>query len=556
MIIAMICMAFVASLSALQAYMVKPLLDKIFFEKNSTILNILPIALIAIFLAKGFFYYGYNVLLEKVGQSVILKLRKKIYDHLLTLDISFFHNTPTGELISRVISDVTLMQTAVSHSLIGILKDCLQVISLLGVIFYQDWKLASISMIFLPLSILPIVYFGRIHRSLSTKTQQTMAQVSNNLHEIIGGNRIVKAFCMEGYESLRFFGIIEKLFGIFITEAKVKSFSHSFMELVGGIFVAWVIWYGGHEVLADHSTPGTFFSFLTALVMIYEPIKGLSKVNSSVQQGFASATRVYTVLDTEPRILDSPSAENIPLMSEGIEFKDVTFTYDNKITVLDHINLTIRKGEALALVGTSGAGKTTLVNLVPRFYETGAGQVLLDGRDIKNVTIKSLRNQIAMVTQQTILFNDTIRNNIAYGDPEKSEEDIINAAKAAFALDFINNLPDGFDTVIGEGGAKLSGGQRQRISIARALLKNAPILILDEATSALDTESEREVQRALENLMKNRTSMVIAHRLSTIRNSDRIIVMQNGRIVEEGSHDELLTKGGVYEMLHNMQHHP
>jgi len=325
------------------------------------------------------------------------------------------------------------------------------------------------------------------------------------------------------------------------------------MELLGGIFVAFVIWYGGHQVLKGNSTPGTFFSFLTALVMIYEPIKSLSRVNSTVQQGMAAAGRVFKILDTPPKITDRPDALSIAPLRNNLEFRDVCFSYDNGVQVLDQINLRVKRGECLALVGTSGAGKTSLVNLVPRFFEVDSGEILIDGHDIREVTLPSLRGQIAIVTQQTILFNDTVRNNIAYGEPERAEKDIIEAARAAHALDFIEQLPDGFETVIGESGAKLSGGQQQRLSIARAILKDAPILILDEATSSLDTESEREVQRALENLMRDRTTLVIAHRLSTIRNADRIIVMQHGKIVEEGNHESLIENKGVYEMLHNMQ---
>lgn len=557
MLLSMICMVLVAGFGAAQAYMVKPLLDKIFFEKDHLILNILPLALIGIFLAKGFFYYSYAILLEKVGQSVIRNLRRKIYTHVHSLPLSYFHKTPTGELISRVISDVTLVQSAVSNSLVTILKDCIQVIGLLGVIFYQNWVLASISIIFLPVALVPIVLFGRIHRSYSMQSQQTTALLSNNLHETIAGNRIVKAFCMEEYETGRFTGLLNRLFSIIIKDAKVRNLSHALMELLGGIFVAWIIWYGGREVLRGVSTPGTFFSFLTALVMIYEPIKSVSRMNSTIQQGLASATRVFSVLDIKPEITDSPGAIEIPVLRRTIEFKDVSFHYDNGIPVLKKLNLVVQAGEMLAIAGPSGGGKTTLVNMIPRFFEATGGNILIDGQDIRTVKIKSLRGQIAMVTQETILFNDTIRNNIAYGDPNRSDEELQAAAKAAHAYDFIKELPNGFDTVIGESGAKLSGGQRQRLSIARALLKNAPILILDEATSALDTESEREVQKALENLMKNRTTFVIAHRLSTIRNADRIIVVQDGQIVEEGRHEELLAlkEGeGVYKTLYNLQH--
>jgi subfamily B ATP-binding cassette protein MsbA len=533
--------------------MVKPLLDKIFFEQDQTTLNLLPLALVLIFLCKGFFYYIYTVYLEKVGQGVIRDLREQVFAHLHALPISYFHQTPTGELISRVISDVTLIQYAVSQALVGIIKDLLQAVSLLGVIFYMNWQLASMSMVFLPAAIIPIVIFGRLHRLYSNQSQETMARISNILHETIAGNRIVKAFCMEKYEAGRFGKAVQRLFAIYVSDAKVRNFSHALMELMGGVFVAFVIWYGGHQVLKGNSTPGTFFAFLTALVMIYEPIKSLSRVNSTVQQGIAAANRVFKILDTVPEITDRPGALTLAPLKEKIEFRRVGFSYDGRTKVLDNINLLVKQGECLALVGTSGAGKTSLVNLVPRFFEVSSGRILIDGHDIRDVSLASLRGQIAIVTQQTILFNDTVRNNIAYGEPDRADEDIIEAASAAHALDFIRQLPEGFNSIIGESGAKLSGGQQQRISIARALLKNAPILILDEATSSLDTESEREVQKALENLMRNRTTLVIAHRLSTIRNADRIIVMQQGKIIEEGNHEQLLANKGVYEMLHDMQ---
>ncbi|NTV14346.1 MAG: lipid A export permease/ATP-binding protein MsbA [Desulfobulbaceae bacterium] len=551
--ISMFSMTMVAALSGAQAWMVKPLLDKIFFEQDRNTLDLLPLALVLIFLVKGVFYYLYTVMLEKVGQGVIRDLRERLFSHLHSLPIAYFHQTPTGELISRVVSDITLIQYAVSQALVGIVKDLLQAVSLLGVIFYMNWQLASMSMIFLPLAVVPIVLFGRLHRMYSNQSQETMAAISNILHETIAGNRIVKAFCMEGYEAGRFGKAVGKLFHVIVNDTKVRNFSHAMMELLGGIFVAFVIWYGGHQVLKGNSTPGTFFAFLTALVMIYEPIKSLSRVNSTVQQGLAAAVRVFSILDIAPSITNRPGALAVKPLQKTIEFRDVSFSYDTGAPVLQHINLTVKRGECLALVGTSGAGKTTLVNLVPRFFEVSAGQVLLDGHDLRDLTLASLRGQIAMVTQQTILFNDTVRNNIAYGEPDRPAIDIVEAARAAHALDFIKKLPKGFDTIIGESGAKLSGGQQQRISIARALLKNAPILILDEATSSLDTESEREVQKALENLMKNRTTFVIAHRLSTIRNADRIIVMQAGSIVEEGDHETLLNRQGVYEMLHRMQ---
>ncbi len=551
--ISMICMVIVSSMAGAQAYMVKPLLDEIFFKQDRTMLTLVPLAILGIFLVKGLFSYGYNYLLVKVGQSVIRDLRNLLYSHIQSLPLSFFQKKPTGELISRIISDVSLIQGAVSSVLVGILKDTFQVFFLIGVIFYQDWRMALIAMVSLPLVIYPIVNFGRRHRRLSRGSQQTTAQVSNILYETITGNRIVKAFCMEKYEVGRFAKKLDKLFAIVMRDTRIAAISRPLMEFLGGIGISLVVWYGGSQVLAGKSTPGTFFSFLTALIMIYEPIKGVSAINNTLQQGIAAAERVFDVLDVEPDVPEKKDAIELPAVTDAIEFTDVRLQYDEDTEVLKGINLKVRVGEILAVVGSSGGGKSTLVNLIPRFYDVSSGSLAIDGTDIRDVTFKSLRNQIGVVTQQTILFNDTVRNNIAYGSLDASEEQIRDAARAAHALDFIQHLPKGFDTVIGESGARLSGGERQRLSIARAILKNAPILILDEATSSLDTESEHEVQQAIENLVQSRTTIVIAHRLSTIRNADRIIVIQNGSIVEEGTHDTLLPLGGVYTMLHDMQ---
>jgi ATP-binding cassette, subfamily B, bacterial MsbA len=554
LVIAMIAMFVVAAMTGLQAYLVKDLLDKIFMEKNIFFLNILPVIVVLIFFLKSNFYYLYYFLLEKVGQSIIRDLRVLVFEHIHSQSLSFFHEMPTGTLISRVISDITLMQQAVSNALVGIIKDFFQVIILLGVVFYMNWKLAMFSFIILPVATFPIIRFGRIFRRLSTKTQEETANVSNMLYETITGNRIVKAFCMEQYECLRFRNQIHKLFSVIIQAARFRSMQHPLMEFIGGVAIALIIWFGGNEVINGTATPGTFFAFLTALIAAYEPVKNVSQINSTIQQGMAAATRVFTLLDVEPEIADIPDAIDLAPFRNAIEFKNLSFCYDNKNIVLSDINLHVPAGQVLAVVGPSGGGKTTLTNLIPRFLQIKNGTILIDGIDINKVTLRSLRGQIAMVTQQTILFNDTVKNNIAYGDLSKSEQEIMAAADAAHALKFITELPEGFETVIGEGGSRLSGGERQRITIARALLKNAPILILDEATSALDTESEREVQNALENLMKNRTTLVIAHRLSTIKNADRIIVVKNGSIVEEGTHDELLALGGEYELLYRMQY--
>jgi subfamily B ATP-binding cassette protein MsbA len=553
LIISMICMVIVSAMAGAQAYMVKPLLDEIFFKQNRTMLKLVPLAILGIFLVKGLFSYGYNYLLVKVGQSVIRDLRNLLYSHIQSLPLSFFQKKPTGELISRIISDVSLIQGTVSSVLVGILKDTFQVIFLIGVIFYQDWRMALIAMVSLPLVIYPIVNFGRRHRRLSIDSQQTTAQVSNILYETITGNRIVKAFCMEKHEIGRFAKTLDKLFSFVMRDAKIAAISRPLMEFLGGIGVSLVVWIGGSQVLSGESTPGTFFSFLTALIMIYEPIKGVSAINSTLQKGIAAAERVFDILDVKLEVAEKKDAIELSPVRDTIEFTDARFQYDEHTEVLKGINLKVSVGEVLAIVGSSGGGKSTLVNLIPRFYDVNSGSLAIDGTDIRDVTLKSLREQIGVVTQQTILFNDTVRNNIAYGSQDASEEQIKGAARAAHALDFIQQLPKGFDTVIGESGARLSGGERQRLSIARAILKNAPILILDEATSSLDTESEHEVQQAIENLVQSRTTFVIAHRLSTIRNADRIVVIQDGEIVEEGTHDTLLPMDGVYKMLYDMQ---
>jgi subfamily B ATP-binding cassette protein MsbA len=554
LLLAMLAMIFVSAGTGAQTWLVKDVLDKIFIDKNTFYLKVLPPVLLLIFFLKGTVYYIYSILLEQVGQSIIRDFRLHIFNHIHKQSLSFFNSMPTGTLMSRIISDVALLQQAVSNALVGAVRDFFQVLILLGVVFYMNWRLAMITFIVLPIAAYPIVKFGRLFRKLSTSTQEEVAHVANILHETITGNRIVKAFTKEQYEGKRFFGQVTRLFTLTMKDAKYRCLQHPMMEFIGGCAIALIIWFGGKEVIGGSMTPGTFFAFLTALIAAYEPVKGVTKINSTIQQGLAAATRVFAILDVEPEIRDKENAVTLPPFSRRIECKNLSFRYNDETAVLSNINLTVPAGEALAIVGPSGGGKTTLTNLIPRFLEVREGSIVVDGLDIRDVTVASLRNQIAMVTQQTILFNDTIRNNIAYGDQQAPEEKIHEAAKAAHAYDFIQALPNGFDTMIGEGGARLSGGQRQRISIARAILKNAPILILDEATSALDTESEREVQKALENLMKDRTTLVIAHRLSTIKNADRIIVIKDGVIIEQGTHDSLIAQQGEYEMLYNMQY--
>lgn len=549
---AMVCMIFVSAASAASAFLVKPVLDDVFFKKDLTMLKLIPLAIVALFILKGVFDYGQAYLMSFVGQRIITDLREKVYHHLHSLALPFFTKNPTGVLMSRIMNDVNLVQGAVTDAVTGLLKDIFTIIGLVFVIFYRDWRLALIALVVFPVAVYPIVKFGRKLRSYSTRTQMTLADLSTMLLETISGNRIVKAFNMEEYERKRFSKMNEKLFRIMLKSLRVRAVSHPLMETLGGLGIAAIVFYGGYNVIQGTATPGTFFSFLTALMMLYEPVKRLSNVNNSIQQGLAGASRIFEILDTVPEIRNKPGALDLARIREGIEFQNVSFKYEED-WVLKNINLKIRAGEVVAFVGSSGGGKTTLANLVPRFYDVNSGRILIDGVDIRDLTVESLRGKIAIVTQQTILFNDTVEQNIAYGNIGEPHEKIVAAAEAAYAHNFIRNLSEGYRTLIGEQGVKLSGGERQRVSIARALLKNAPILILDEATSSLDSESEVEVQKALEFLMQGRTTLVIAHRLSTIRKADRIIVISNGEIVEEGTHEELLERDGEYRKLFLLQ---
>jgi ATP-binding cassette, subfamily B, bacterial MsbA len=551
--LAMLCMLVIAAASSATAFLVKPVLDDIFFSKNISMLKIIPVAVVIIYLLRGLGMYGQDYLMNYVGESIIQHLRNDLYDRIQDLPISFFHREKTGVLMSRITNDVNIIKTMVSTAVTGSLKDSFTVIGLTFVIFYRDWKMALFAFIVLPVAFFPVVEFGKRVRRISTGCQEAMADLNTFLHETFAGNKIVKAFGMESYEKKRFF---DKALGLFKLEMRAvvaRSLSSPIMEFLGGLGIAFIIWYGGYKVITGSSTAGTFFSFMAAVLMLYDPVKKLSGLNNAVQQGLAAADRIFDIIETESDIKEKKNPAKIERRPHRVTFENVYFKYDD-VMVLKDINLDVKAGEILALVGMSGGGKTSLVNLIPRFYDVTRGAIRIDGMDIRNASISSLRDQMGIVTQEPILFNESVRNNIAYGKQDATDKAVMAAAEAAYAYDFIQAFPNKFDTNIGELGGRLSGGEKQRICIARALLKDAPILILDEATSSLDTESEMLVQKALENLMKGRTTFVIAHRLSTIDYADRIIVIVDGRIVEEGKQEELISLRGEFFKLYQMQY--
>ena len=547
-------MAMTGSLTAAQAYLVQPVVDKVFLDikNNMALLYLLPPAIVLVVILKGAAAYARDYLLGYIGQRIVNDIRDELYSHLTSLSFSFYTRTPTGILISRIINDVNLVQGALTRAPSSIVQGIFTIVALCGYVVYTNWQLALFSVLALPLLGFAFSKFSKRFRRVSTQMQEQYGEITMHLHETIAGMRIVKAFGMEAYENKRFAQRNRGLFNSLMRGIKTSAISSPMMEVINIFSVAVVILVGGIWISQGKMTVGAFFSFLTALYLMYRPIKDLNSVNNIVQDGVAAAKRIFEVLDTEPEIQNRQGAITVSRNFEAIVFRNLSFKYEEE-AVLKDINLTVRAGETIAIVGKSGGGKTTLVNLIPRFYDVNEGAILIDGKDIRDISIESLRSLMAIVTQQTILFNDTVKANIAYGNTERPFEDVVKSARSAYADDFIQSLPLGYETVIGESGIKLSGGQRQRISIARALLKDAPILILDEATSSLDTESEREVQNALDVLMKGRTSFVIAHRLSTILNADRIIVLKDGSIVEQGKHQELLALGGEYKNLYEQQ---
>jgi subfamily B ATP-binding cassette protein MsbA len=551
-ILAMICMVAYSATTGAAPLLLKHVIDDVFTRKDQTALAYLPLLIVAVFTFRCLVNFGHNYLTDYVGLRILNDIRSALNSHLQFLSLSFFQRHPTGTLISRVTNDVGLVRSALTDSVASVMRDSMSLIGLVAVAFYMDWVLASIAFIVFPASVLPITRMSKRIKRLTKRGQVTKGILTNLLQESIQGNRIVKAFGMERYEIDRFDAENKKIFKQAIRASRTQGFVSPVMEMLAAFAIAAVLWYGGVSVTSGGRTQGEFMAFLMAMFLLYQPFKALAKTYTVIQQGIAGAERVFEVLDSEPEIQNHPHARPAPAFSDAIEFHNVSFGYAHKL-VLKNINLKIRRGEMVALVGVSGVGKSTLADLVPRFYDVTSGKITIDGADIRDVTLESLRSQIGIVTQHTFLFNDTVKNNIAYGDPSKNMDQINAAARAAHAEEFVLGMTLGYDTMIGEFGLKLSGGQRQRLAIARAILKDAPVLILDEATSSLDSDSERLVQEALENLMVRRTTLVIAHRLSTIRKATRIVVLVDGMIAEQGTHDELLERKSEYSRLYTLQ---
>jgi len=552
-LLALLGMALVAATTAAFTQLIKPVVNEIFIARQSALLYPIALATVAVFTLRGFAAYSQAVLMSHVGHRVVAKIQQQLFDKLIGADLAFFHHNSPGTLISHFINDVNLLRSMASNTLTAIGKDSLTAIFLVGVMFAEDWLLALITTVILPLAILPSVRIGRSMRKVSGKNQVQVGRLTTLLDEAFQGIRHVKAYVMERYESKRADVAIEEVFRLNQKSARVSNIIHPVMETLGGFAIAAVILYGGSEVIGGDRDAGSLFTFIFALLLAYEPLKRLSKLNAMLQNGLAAAQRIFALLDEAPEIVDAPDARPLRIAGGSVRFETVHFSYDGAKAALHGVSLEAPAGKTVALVGPSGAGKSTILNLIPRFYDPESGSVSIDGQDLRGVTLDSLRSAIALVSQEILLFDDTLRANIAYGRPGAGNAEIEQAARMAGAHDFIMSFPEGYDTQVGPRGSNLSGGQRQRVAIARAMLKDAPILLLDEATSALDSESERHVQHALGQLISGRTTFVIAHRLSTVVDADIIYVMEDGRIVEQGSHAELLARSGHYARLYALQ---
>ena len=550
---ALLLMVVVAATTASLAFLMETILDDVFTARDKTSLYIAATTVMGLFLLKGLATYGQTVIMSLVGQRILADIQKRMFSHLTYADLSFFQSRSSGELIAHFINDVEKMRGTVAGVITAIGRDSLTLIFLIGVMFYQDWLLTLASFFAFPTAILPLVKIGKKIRKVSANTQEEIGQFTVILNEVFRDIRHVKSYCMEKYEQTRTNLLIDKIFKLVFKAARTKAAAYPIMETLGGTAIVIVICYGGWQVIEGERTTGTFFSFVTALLLAYDPVKKLVNLNAQLQEGLAASERIFGVLDSKPKIVDRSDAIQLKEVTGEILIENLYFSYDGTPPILTNLSMQIPAGQTIALVGHSGSGKSTLLNLITRFFAPESGLILLDNTDIQKVTLSSLRQNFAIVSQDVSLFNETIKANICYGNPEASDEKIVEAAKNAAAHEFITQLPNGYETEVGENGVKLSGGQRQRIVIARAMLKDAPILLLDEATSALDSESEQYVQVALQKLMHNRTTIVIAHRLSTIQSADLIYVIDGGKVAEFGKHAELLKRNGVYSNLYKIQ---
>lgn len=551
-LVSALCSSVVGGMDGAFAYLVEPVLKNIFAGKDTGIFLFVPIGIIALFIVRSLTRFTYDVSIKLAGQKAIQDIRNEVYASTVRMDMAFFNRRTTGELMSHATNDITAMQDGVASVVCGLFRDVLSACSLLAVIFYRNWQLAIFTFIVIPLTAYPAQLIGKKIKNASGRSLDIMGGITAILQETFSGVKVIKAFGLEKSATERFRSANLDYFSQYKRFIKYESLAMPVSETIISFGIAGVVFFGGNQVMSGHMTASEFFSFIAAMVMVFNPIKKLQGSYNSLQRSAGAAERVFKLLDEQRGIVDRPGAVDLDRSSGAVTFCNVSFSYGETPT-LQEINLSVESNQMVALVGPSGGGKSTLVSLLPRFHDVSSGAILIDGHDIRDITLSSLVSQIALVDQETTLFHESIANNIRYGKPNAGIDEVIVAAKAAFAHDFITQLPDGYDTSIGDRGLRLSGGQRQRICIARALLRNAPILILDEATSALDTESEQMVQQALENLMVNRTTFVIAHRLSTVLHADRIVVIEDGRIVENGTHDDLLNNSGLYSRLHSLQ---
>ncbi|MBX9977931.1 MAG: ABC transporter ATP-binding protein/permease [Alphaproteobacteria bacterium] len=551
--LALVCMFFAAISTAALPYLLQPVCDEVFTNGTMQTLTFFCGAVLVAFVVKGFASFGESVLMNYIGQKIISDLQNRLFRHLLKSDLRFFHDHGTGQLISHFTNDVNLMRNAVAHTIIGLGKDSLTLIFLIALMFYRDLYLSLGTFIIFPVIFYPIIRLGKRLRKVSHSTQDYLGELTGFLGQIFQGIRAVKAYSAEDYEIARAENRVKRIFHYLHKASIARSLSHPIVESVGGLAIMGVIGYGGYQIMQGASTTGEFASFITALILSYEPMKRLSNINANIQEGLAAAKRLYIIFDTAPTIEETSKA-SLPQKPQGtIEFKNVTFAYDNNHPVLNNISFTIASGKNVAFVGPSGAGKSTLINLLPRFYDVSQGEILVDGIDVRHFKFKDLRDAMALVSQEIVLFNESAAANIAYPNQDIDMERVTKASKDAACHAFIEKFPLRYDELLGENGNRISGGQRQRFAIARALYKDAPILLLDEATSALDSESEKQIQKTLKSVMKGRTTLMVAHRLSTIMDADMIYVLNHGCIVEEGTHDELLTQKGLYHQLWTMQ---